>query len=122
MILCKTVATLANKVRGQLKNSTEIQQKMLDVIEKMPDYCREKRLDNWEEEYTKVYNIMYGLLGSDPAEGSNEHAINEIFELGAYNLYAAFQTYKTKEYYQKMVTTLLQQGITIPDNLPVSDW
>lgn len=118
MILSKTIGIIANEVKAQLSNKTEDHLKLLDAIAKMPKYYNQKRLDLWEQNYTKIYKAL-------PLKSKKDHNISiikNLFDLGAHNLYGAFEKKTTIKKYKELVTELSTYGITIPSNLDVSDW
>ncbi len=80
----------------------------------MPLFQDVRRLDLWEASFQEVV----------PTENASktEELLDELFELGRYNLYTVFQPERTQEYYQKLREKLAGSGHVIPESVDLSDW
>ncbi len=97
MSLCNTIATLAHEVEKQLSDISETQLAMLEILKKMPEYKKKKRLDLWDDDYRNVMSETNSF---------NNRIIDRIWNLGGFNLFGAFEVNKTYQYYQQMVQDL----------------
>jgi hypothetical protein len=116
MPISETVAVLAQEIEEQLPDLSACQLKLLAVLKEMPKYSAEGRLDLWETDYTNAIN--------DGEENThNVLMIDLIFELGARNLYGAFDASGTQRFYQEvLLKQFIHKGFSVSENLDVSGW
>lgn len=116
MPLCKTVSILADELEQQLCGLNMNHKNMLTIMKEMPSYLVIGNLARWEEDYRSA-------IPDDEDESSqNYKAIDLIYELAGFNLFAAFQETETKRIYNFVVSELAKSKITVSGDLDVSQW
>ena len=115
MTISDTVAALAKALESQITNPTDAQTRSLAVLQQMPTFSGQRRLDDWEMEYKASLNDDEELL-------ANSKAIDLVFELGALSLYTTFRADLTSNYYRQLVGQLSSLGYSVPEDLDVSTW
>jgi len=48
--------------------------------------------------------------------------LDEVFEFGRFNLYAAFQAGETAKEFRKLIVRLSEHGVTLDEHQSVSEW
>jgi hypothetical protein len=114
MGLSEIVAELANALTAARQPLTHRERFLLHVLSGMPKYRDVSRLDLWETAYKEV------IPDNDLSE--TEQIIDDIFSLGQYNLYGAFDAAGTTDCYNKLAARLAQKGLRLPPVQGVQDW
>lgn len=115
MTVSTTVTALAKAIESQITSPTDAQARSLTLLQQMPAFSDQRRLDDWEREYK-------ASLKDDEEHLNNSQAIDLVFELGALNLYTTFRGDLTAKYYRQLVGQLSSLGYSVPEDLDVSTW
>ncbi len=106
---------MAREVEVQSSDLGVEQGEALIVLKKMPEYGKIERLDLWEENF-------HNAVKKNNGENKNLEIVEEIFELGTYNLYGAFAKKGTQVFYNNLVKKLIEQGFSLRNDMDVSCW
>jgi hypothetical protein len=115
MSICIAVSILAKELEQQLTNITLGQKQMIGALKDAPRYCDERRLDLWEEAYKNALKDDEELL-------ENFQLIDLVYELGAFNLFGAFDAVGTQNLYNHIVRQLTNKGLVVSKDFDVSKW
>ena len=123
MPITETVVTLAKCVAEARSPLTDWERSLYDALLKMPQFREQNSLDGWEKQFLEAL-----AKGEFVEESSNScmvtsHLLKEIFELGRYNLYTAFDTPGVRRELNALVRCLrVNHNIEPPTKLDVSEW
>ena len=123
MPISETVVTLAKCVAKARSPLTDWERSLYDALLKMPKFREQNSLDGWEKQFLEAL-----ATGEFVEESSNScmvtsHLLKEIFELGRYNLYTAFDTPGVRRELNALVRCLrVNHNIEPPTKLDVSEW
>jgi hypothetical protein len=81
----------------------------------MPDWLEQRRLDACEAHVQEVVSVT--TEQSPPMS-----VLNEVFEFGRLNLYAAFQAQKTANEFGTLIVRLSEHGLMVDEHQSVSAW
>jgi hypothetical protein len=114
MGLSEVVASLAEAIAAARQPLSPREAYLLHVLRGMPLYRDIGRLDLWESAYNEVA----------PADGASEteRLIDDLFGLGQYNLYGAFDAGGTVTYYHRLLASLAGSGIKPPPVADIQNW
>src|SRR5207245_11511689 len=108
MPFCEVVASVGHAIAAARHPVTAREAYLLYVLRGMPLYRDVNRLDLWEYAYNQV--------APDEAKSITEQMIDIVFELGAENLYGAFEESITRRVYRDVLSSLAAQGIIAPED------
>jgi len=83
-----------------------------NALASMPDW---RLLDEWEAHVQDVFPAS--AVQSLPMS-----LLDEVFEFGRFNLYAAFQAEETAKEFRKLIVRLSEHGVTLDEHQSVSEW
>ena len=123
MPITETVVKLAKCVAKARSPMTDWERSLYDALLKMPEFLERDNLDGWEKNFLEAF-----AQGEFVKESANNclvtsHLLREIFELGRYNLYTAFDTSGVLRELNALVRCLrVHHKIELPAKLDVSEW
>ena len=85
-------------------------------MRKMPEYLAKNNLADWESDYRSAMSL------NEDENNANFKAIDLVYELASFNLFADFQEMKTKKIYNFVIRELANIEIEISNDLDVSKW
>jgi len=109
MGICATVRNLAICLRETEFPFTQRQKLQLEILKLGPNYLEIMNLPAWESAFQDT------MLDDDDLSEQGI-LISEIYELGMFNMYGAFQVNETKKYADKVVKALIDKGVKVNEN------
>jgi len=82
------------------------------ALASMPDW---RLLDEWEAYVQDVFPVTAD-------QSLPMSLLDEVFEFGRFNLYAAFQAGETAKEFRKLIVRLSEHGVTLDEHQSVSEW
>jgi hypothetical protein len=116
MPLCEVVAELADSIASVRHPFTPREAFLLHLLRSMPLYRDIHRLDLWDHCCGQVMKMRNGELTE------TERLIDFVWELGAENLYGAFDRPVTKTCFDRVAPDLVSAGIPVPKAPDLSGW
>jgi len=115
MGICATVKDLAEAIEKSKLDVHAQHRHQIEILSDMQRYADARDLGNWESTFQSTLDELddqseVGLL------------LWEIFELGRFNLYAAFNPVGTQYEYETLKKLLLQHGVRIDTVHSNDDW
>ncbi|MFY7699973.1 MAG: hypothetical protein ACOVQH_06850 [Burkholderiaceae bacterium] len=115
--------TLAKCVAEARSPLTDWERSLYDALLKMPEFVEQGSLDGWEKKFLEALAKGEFVEGSSNGCLVTSHLLKEIFELGRYNLYMAFDTPGVRRELNALVRCLrMKHNIETPAKLDVSEW
>jgi hypothetical protein len=114
MALCDFVSESATSLAHERAPLSVREAYLAYVLQGMPYFRNVRRLDLWESDYRAV------APDGNPSE--TEQLLDELFELGRYNLYAAFSSEGTLECYERLRQKFASAGQDLPEAADLSNW
>lgn len=118
MGVCTTVKALAEALRDAKAPKDPRQQLLIEILRLMPFYGEIRSLDAWEAAFQNAQATNQSSLVEDEVT----QALEEIFELGRGNLYAAFQADRTERDLERVVAFLQSIEVTYSGPRDVRQW
>jgi hypothetical protein len=115
MSVSEAVSVIAEDLHGQLAPLSGTHSNMLRVLKEMPRYVAENALAEWEAAYRA------STVDADESDVVFR-TIESVYELGAFNLFAAFDAIGVERYYRDLQRKLLEQGLSVRGGADVSYW
>jgi hypothetical protein len=113
MTISKAVEHLAGElIAHAASEKDEALLRYLREIQLMPEWAEKRMLNEWETRAKQAQPF-----GDDPARDSYEELAEQIFDLGALNLYGAIRAASTVAEYERLHRVFALRGIEV---LPAS--
>jgi hypothetical protein len=85
------------------------------ALASMPDWLEQRRLDKWEAHVEEVVSVTTD-------QSLPMSLLDEVFEFGWFNLYAAFQAENTAKEFRELIVRLSEHAVTLDEHQSVSEW
>ncbi|PHS10656.1 MAG: hypothetical protein COA78_10870 [Blastopirellula sp.] len=120
MPIAETVVILANTIATARDPLTQWETSLYEALIQLPRFRDVMEIDEWERLFREAWR-----KGAENADGyfSTSRLLEQVFELGRYNLYTAFNSSATCGQLNTLVRELnVHHDICAPDHLDVSEW
>ena len=114
MSLCEFISEVAAILVRERSPMSTREAYLSFVLQGMPYFRDVRRLDLWETAYIEV------APREDPSQ--TERLLDELFSLGSYNLYGAFDPEGTRRCYERLREKFTESGHSLPESAHLSDW
>lgn len=115
MGVCSAVREAALAIDAAFADDDPRVRPAAQALASMPYWSEQRRLDKWEAQVQEVVPVT---MDQSPAMS----LLDEVFEFGRFNLYAAFQAEETAEEFRKLIVRLSEQGLMVNEYQSVSEW
>jgi hypothetical protein len=123
MPIAETVVTLANCVLRARSPLSDWERSLYDVLLQMPRFRDRREVDLWEHQFRETWRMGADSVENPDGYFATSHLLGEIFELGCYNLYTAFDASGTRGELNSLVRCFnVHHNIETPADLDVSEW
>ncbi|MFT3788620.1 MAG: hypothetical protein QM770_21015 [Tepidisphaeraceae bacterium] len=113
MTISEVVPILADLVEKSPLPRSDVQRQAIEHLKTISDFVVRRNLDEWEAgfpwESTRDGSVVASLL-------------EDVYELGRYNLYTQFNRERTLREYATVGAKLLQAGLSPPQVESITDW